>query len=129
MPPLKSKSRQRRMAYDVDRKCTKPLSRLEIALSDKIFGQIENILSKDGYDIRGKYVSYGNCECNHHRQTQFIIELNTKEISVEVIHEIEDALEVLKDVEFADIIARHEGRKTFLVLVFVQEIDKQIASS
>src|SRR5215469_13770281 len=90
-------------AYDVDKRRAITLSALETALSDKIFGRIENILSRNNYEVRGKYVSYGKCECftKAHRQTRFIIELNSKEIGVEVIHDIEDDLDSL-DVEFAN---------------------------
>ena len=113
------------MAYDVDKRRAKTLS-AETALSDKIFGRNENILSRNNYEVRGKYVSYGKCECftKAHRQTRFIIELNSKVIGVQVIHDIEDDLDSL-DVEFAHIVTRSEKRsKTFLDLVFVQIIGK-----
>ena len=47
------------MAYDVNKRRAITLSALETALSDKIFGRIENILSRNNYEVRGKYVSYG----------------------------------------------------------------------
>src|SRR5262245_13476574 len=104
--------KSKRMAYDVDKRCVKTLSSLEAARTNQVFSKIEDVLSKSGYEIRGRYVSVGDCECSKHRQTRFIIELNSKEIATGIIHEIEGVLEVLKDIEFANIVTRHERRKT-----------------
>jgi hypothetical protein len=36
-------------------------SKLEVARTNEIFGQIEHVLLENNYDIRGKYITVGKC--------------------------------------------------------------------
>jgi len=49
--------------YDVDRACVRKrmFSKLEVARTNEIFGQIEHVLLENNYDIRGKYITVGKC--------------------------------------------------------------------
>jgi len=96
-----------------------PSSSLEAARTNQIFSKTEDVLSKSGYEVRNRYVSVGACECSKHRQTRFIIILNSNEISIEKIYEVNDILKGLS-IEFTNVISRHEGQNTFIVLVFTQ---------
>ena len=105
--------------YDVDSACVRKriFSSLEIAHVNEVFGRIQDILS----DIRGKYITVRKCQCSPqiHNITRFIIELNSNEIAIETIYVIKDVLEGLS-VEFTSVVSRHEGRHTFIDLVFTQ---------
>jgi len=112
--------KSRRVAYyDVDSACVRKriFSSLEIAHMNEVFGRIQDILS----DVRGKYITVRKCQCSPqtHNITRFIIELNSNEIPIETIYEIKDVLEGLS-VEFTSVVSRHEGRHTFIDLVFTQ---------
>ena len=96
------------MAYDVDKRCVKTLSSLEEARTDQVFSNIEDVLSTS-YEKRGRYVSVGDGECfaKKHRQTRFIVILNSSEVSIEKIYETNDILKGLS-IEFTNVISRHE---------------------
>jgi len=113
-------TKSKRKAYDADRKCAKVMSPLESARIDQVFAEIQDLLSND-YEIKDRYVWVGDCGCltEKHRQIKFIAILNTKEVSVEVIYRIKE-VEGRLGVEFSNVMAGNEGKKSFILLIFTQ---------
>ena len=71
-------------------------------------------------------MSSGRCGCDEHDGSYFMVEVEGDIIDVDVIHEIEEALEVLH-AKSVYIISRHETNHDFLELVAIQKfstIDK-----
>src|SRR5215467_13168936 len=118
-------NKSRRIAYyDVDLACVKKrtYSKLEDSRIRDIVGRVREILMGDKYDIIGKYISQGKCECGLHTTTRFIIELGgTKEISVRTIRKVDDSVKGLS-VQFESIIARLDNGLVFLDLVIAQVV-------
>ena len=118
----------RRLAFDVDNRCTRLLSPLEIATADRIFEKVMDVLKKNDCGVLAKHVTYGNCSCEKHRKTQFILELDTPGLEIDTMHEIESVLRTYfaNDIQLSHIITRRvKGRKRPLLdLVIAQLTDK-----
>jgi hypothetical protein len=118
--------------YDLDKQRTRQrvFTALEIAHVDKIFSIVEHILLEDKINLRNKWVSSGLCGCGSHQDTFYMMELDSKYLGVESVHEIEDALkEYCSDVKLVDILAQHERQKNFLQLVLQQQHQQSLDSN
>ena len=71
------------------------------------------------YDVIGKYVSIGKCECGSYILTRFIVELNPKVISIELLRKLERNLIGLS-IELESIVARLDNGRVHLDLCFIQ---------
>jgi hypothetical protein len=96
----------------------------EIEHANQVFDTIEDILLENDLAIRNggqnKWVSSGRCGCDGHDDSYFTVEVEGDIIDVDVIHEIEEALEVLH-AKSVYIISRHERNHDFLELVAIQK--------
>jgi hypothetical protein len=101
---------------------------LEIEQTNQAFYTIERVLDHYRLAIRNdgqnKWVSTGRCSCKKHTKpcnhVYFIVEIDDNIIDVGMIHALEEELEEqhLKPVH---IIARHEGRESYLELAVVMQ--------
>jgi len=66
--------------------------------------RVKDVLSEHNYNIRGKYISVLKCQCGSHKQTRFIVEIDSKELPVEIISELETISKPF--VKFTNIITR-----------------------
>ena len=69
------------------------------------------------YKMTGKWISSGRCGCGSHSDTYFMMEVQAP-IEMDIIHEIEDALED-RDVELAYVMA--SGHEDCIQLAIIQK--------
>jgi hypothetical protein len=115
--------KSRRLAYydfDKEETRTRVFSALEIEHANHIFDTIENILLEYDLDVENKWISAGECQCKTHNDTYFMMEVESDMISIDVIHDIEEALEEYH-VKLVEILAKHQRRRNYLELIIIQE--------
>src|SRR5215469_9421766 len=108
--------------FDADAQCVKSkvFSALEQEQAHKVFDTVEYILLENELKIRNKWVSIGRCDCQKHDGVVFMVEISSALLSIEIIHEIEEALEGCH-AQLLFILSEHEGEDTFLRLIIFQE--------
>src|SRR5215467_1245015 len=94
---INSELKGRRLTYyDLDKQRTRTRRFSQIEHANQVFDTIEDILLENDLAIRNggqnKWVSSG---CDEHDDSYFMVEVEGDIIDVDVIHEIEEALEVL----------------------------------
>jgi hypothetical protein len=106
---------------DKQRTRTRVFNKVEIAAANEIFHILEDIMIDYDYKMTGKWISSGKCECGTHQDTYFMVEVEGP-IEMDIIHEIEEALED-RDVELAYIMA--SGHKDSIQLAIIQKYMKK----
>jgi hypothetical protein len=112
--------------YDLDRQKirTKIFNPVEIEHANHVFDTIEEILLENGLNIRNdgqeKWISQCECGCKTHNDTYFNVEVEHDIIDVDVLYDIEDALEEL-NVKFVYVLSRHNRCRDYLQLVVIQK--------
>jgi hypothetical protein len=123
MPKTEIGLKSRRLKYfdpNTNTTRTKLFTALEISSANTVFEKVEDVLIDNDYDIINKYVSIGRCKCQSHQDTYFMINVDSDEITIDVLKDIEDILEGL-EVKLIGVIARHERRRDYLELVIIQK--------
>jgi hypothetical protein len=90
---------------------------VEIAAANQVFHILEDILIDYDYKMTSRWISSGKCGCGSHQDTYFMVEVEGP-IEMDIIHEIEDALED-RDVELAYVMA--SGHKDSIQLAIIQK--------
>jgi hypothetical protein len=105
--------------YDMDKQRTRTrlFNKVEIAAANEVFRTLEDILLDHDYDVKGKWISSGKCGYGSHQDTYFVVEIGDDVLELNVIHEIEEALED-RDVELAYVMA---GDKDSIQLAIIQK--------
>ena len=118
-PELKSR---RLKYYDADKEMTrtKVFNPVEISAANSVFERVEDILIENDYDIISKYVSIKKCRCLKHDDICFVIDVRSDEISMDVLHDIEEEITEL-EVKLIGVVASHERRRNYLELVIIQK--------
>ena len=122
-----SSSSKRRLSYfDMDKQKVRSrvFNQVEIAAANEVFRTLEDILIDYDYKMTGKWISSGKCGCGTHQDTYFMVEVEAP-IEMDIIHEIEDALED-RDVELTYVMA--SGHKDSIQLAIIQKYVPQESS-
>ena len=102
---------------DKQRTRTRLFNKVEIAATNEVFRILEDILIDYDYKMTGKWISSGKCGCGTHQDMYFMVEVEAP-IEMDIIHEIEEALED-RSVELAYVMA--SGHKDCIQLAIIQK--------
>jgi hypothetical protein len=75
---------------------TKLFTALEISAANAVFEKVEDVLIDNDYDIINKYVAISKCCCSKHNDTCFVTVIDSEDISMDVLRDIEEEIAELE---------------------------------